>query len=166
MLGCVFLAILVTLLVWKFTKFGRLLRPRMRKKEVHLADLIEPADAAHEFHDAHGHDLDLNPVVQARMIFEHDHGHHGGERRRELRPGGAGALGRLLQHLGGSFGAGDGHHRAHRAEATKRERIRQLDRELKHETEIARAAERRRAEDERIFRQAEQAALDAKRGRY
>lgn len=156
MLSSLLFCILITLGVWKYTKFGRLLKPKVRKKEIKLEDLIVPAD---ENARAEGDmDLDLNPVVQARMIIENDVGGHGGFK---ATAGRYGALRKLLVPLGVSqLGSSS---TARKGKKDKKAALKQLDRNLAKEGKQAEAEMRLKEEEERIFRQAERAALEAKR---
>lgn len=146
------------LIVWKYTKFGRLLRPKVRKKEVKLEDLIvSTEDNAKAEGDA---DLDLNPVVQAQMIIE---GEKGTVKKGFKGTGGRyGALRRLLANVGGEFKSTT----ATAGKKDKKAALQQLDRNLAKEGKQAAAAQRRADEDEKIYKQAERAALEAARGKY
>ena len=151
-LGIIFLACLITLILWKLTNFGRMLMPKIRKKEVELKDLIVSAD---DNAKAEGDtDLDLNPVLQAKMILEHAEGR--GKGHHALRPGARGALRKLRLF---------DHAKKPDKKANKLQMMKNLDRNLAKE---GKAAEVLRAEEqaqEEMFKKAERAALDARRNR-
>ena len=152
--ACLLCCVLILIVIWKVTKFGRLLQPKLRKKEVELHDLIVPAgDSARQ-----DEDLNLNPVLQAKMIIEE--GDHA-DKKSNFRPGAAGALQRLLRGLGNSFF--QEHDKKKAKEKEKRDQIRKLDRELKKETEKVQAVERRIVQDIKVFKEAEAAAKEAKK---
>ena len=109
-------------------------------------------------------DLDFNPVLQARMLIEKgEKSRRGGK---QLRAGAAGALGRLVKYIGGNLQGEQGKG----MKGKKRDRIRELDRDLAKEAKAALALERAKEQDEALFRKAERAALEAKkeqtRGRH
>jgi len=155
-LASLFVAIIVLLVAWKYTKFGRLLKPRLKPKEVKLEDLIVPvSDNSAGEHE--GGDVDLNPVLQAKMLLEADTGKKAG--RTSFRKGAQGALRRLLRSVGGSFGAGEKEETARK----KKDKLKQIDRDLAKEGQHAEAIARAKAEEERVYRQAERAAMEARR---
>ena len=145
---------MITLLLWKMTNFGRFLQPKIRKKEVRLEDLIVSADDNAKFEgDA---DLEFNPVVQARMLIEGvEKGHRKG--KGGLGANAAGALKKLFRGM--SFGEPSS------ASARKKEKMRALDRNLAKDAKEQEALAKQREADEKVFKQAEAAALEAARRR-
>jgi len=137
---------------------GRLLKPKLKKKEVQLGDLIVPVgvDAKQE---AAGGDLDLNPVIQAKMVLER---WPSGKRRGEtaLGSGAQGALKRLLKGVGGTLNQTAQQDQ----KMKKKDKLKQLDRDLANEAKADMATEKKRKDEEADFKKAEKAALAAAKG--
>jgi hypothetical protein len=130
------------------------LRPKIKKKQVRLEDLIVSVDDnAKMENDA---DLDFNPVVQARMLIEAGEGRGSRRGRNKQRAGAAGALRRLLRSTGPLGKATEGGKR-------KADRLKQLDRNLAKQAAADEATAMHAAEEARIFQKAEKAALEARK---
>lgn len=161
------LLVIIAEIVWNYNRLGRILKPKTRKKEeVNLEDLIENRANAVSMPDA---DITINPVVLARNEIARSEKDDG---RVKQRPGAAGALGRLMRGVGGAAarmsgrGAADKRDEAARRvdeAARKKEQIRALDRDLAREGKVAQASAAAMAEEDRMFEQAEMAALEARR---
>jgi len=130
------------------------LRPKIKKKQVRLEDLIVSVDDnAKMENDA---DLDFNPVVQARMLIEAGEGRGSRRGRNKQRAGASGALRRLLRSTGPLGKATEGGKR-------KADRLKQLDRNLAKQAAADEATAMHAAEEARIFQKAEKAALEARK---
>ena len=142
---------IIGLLLYKYTDMKKLLAPRVVKREPELADFITKAHAEGEL--AHDEEVDLNPVLQARLLLEEQQRQEGGANRK--RPAhAAGALRRLKLNLTGKKGdKGDkydavaGMHR--------------VDIALQKDLKKAKAAEKKRAHDEAMMHEAQRAAMEA-----
>jgi len=157
-LACAFLFILVMLILWKVTKFGRLLKPKLKKKDVQLHDLIVPVN--HDAKSEAGVDVDLNPVLAAKMVIESDTGRTRSKGTGTLGENAKGALKRLLKGVGGTLEQGG----AGNVKMKRADKLKALDLSLAAEAKADAVVEKKRKEDEVKYKQAEKAALDAKRG--
>ena len=94
----------------------------MKPKEVQLEDMLVPVNDGIKTEG--GADLDLNPVMQAKLVLESETGKT--VEAGKLGSGAHGALRRLLKPLGGNFGVAkkDG------VAANKQDKLKQLDRRV------------------------------------
>jgi len=111
---------------WNWNNWGRMLKPKAKKKEeIDLDDLLVRQSKAGEG-DAENI---MNPVFQARLALENDRA----PREQALGTGAAGALGRLLRGARMSIGGGKKKGKAvgHKAQMDA------LDRSLEREAKIS-----------------------------